>query len=485
MYIRNGVWAISSKAEKKRVFTGSLRVCLFIFFVLIGSLPVVVVNRIAGADLEQRQIQARVNELQYQGNTLSRQLTKSGYMESQMEMNLDGEMDQLADIYDGRILLVDNSFKIVKDTYQVDTGKYLVSQEVISCFQGETKNVYNSETQYAKITMPVYDINMQKIVGVMVLTTSAKSVIDLAENYQVKTGILEVVVVMLMLPVGFFLSSFCVKPLNRIRKAISLAEDGNLEPMAVNDFQETAQISQAYNQTLARLKTLDESRDEFVSNVSHELKTPITSIRVLADSLLSMEGAPVELYQEFMRDISEEIDRESTIIEDLLTLVRMDRSATELKVSQVNLNELLESLLKRLKPLAAKRQIELIFESFRPVMAEVDEVKLSLALTNLVENAIKYNVEGGWVKVTLNADHKFFYVKVQDNGIGIPESDQDHVFERFYRVDKARSRETGGTGLGLAITKNVVQMHRGAIKVYSKNQEGTTFTVRIPLTYIE
>ena len=128
--------------------------------------------------------------------------------------------------------------------------------------------------------------------------------------------------------------------------------------------------------------------------------------------------------------------------------------------------------------------MELIFESIREVTADVDEMKLSLALSNLVENAIKYNIESGWVRVTLDADHKFFYVKVADSGIGIPEEFQEHVFERFYRVDKARSRETGGTGLGLSITKKIILMHQGALKLQSKDGEGTTFTVRIPLTYI-
>ena len=102
-----------------------------------------------------------------------------------------------------------------------------------------------------------------------------------------------------------------------------------------------------------------------------------------------------------------------------------------------------------------------------------------------MENAIKYNVEDGWVHVSVNADHKYFYVKVEDSGIGIPEEAQEHIFERFYRVDKSHSREIGGTGLGLAITRSAVLMHRGAIKVYSKEGEGTTFTVRIPLQYVE
>ena len=207
-------------------------------------------------------------------------------------------------------------------------------------------------------------------------------------------------------------------------------------------------------------------------------------MKVLADSLLAQENLPVELYQEFMEDITKEIDRENDIITDLLSLVKMDKTAKTLNIKSVNINELLELILKRLKPIAEEKNVEVVLETFRPVTAEIDEVKLTLAFSNLVENAIKYNVEEGWVHTSLNADHKYFYVKVADSGIGIPKEDQDHVFERFYRVDKSHSREIGGTGLGLAIARNAVIMHRGSIKVYSNEGEGTTFTVRIPLTYI-
>ena len=155
-----------------------------------------------------------------------------------------------------------------------------------------------------------------------------------------------------------------------------------------------------------------------------------------------------------------------------------------LNVKPENINELVERILKRVRPIAAVRNIEVVFESFRPVTAEVDEVKLSLAISNLVENAIKYNKEDGWVHVSLNADHKYFYVKVADSGIGIPEESIEHIFERFYRVDKSHSREIGGTGLGLAIARNAIVMHRGAVKVYSEEGTGTTFTVRVPLNYI-
>ena len=284
---------------------------------------------------------------------------------------------------------------------------------------------------------------------------------------------------------GLLSAGLLLKPFIRLKKVLGAVAEGDLEQdIRVDTYRETKEISEAVSQTLRKLKAVDQSRQEFVSNVSHELKTPITSIRVLADSLMGMEDVPEELYREFLSDISDEIDRESKIIDDLLTLVKADKSNAELNVEQININGLLEQILKRLRPIAKKRNIELVLESIREVSADVDEVKLSLALSNLVENAVKYNHEEGWVHVTLDADHKFFYVKVSDNGIGISQEDQEHVFERFYRVDKARSRETGGTGLGLAITKSIILMHQGAIKLQSKEGEGTTFTVRIPLNYI-
>lgn len=293
------------------------------------------------------------------------------------------------------------------------------------------------------------------------------------------------IISILVIFLSFILSKILVKPFSRVSKAIEELTDGYLdEEISVTDYTETEMITNVFNKLLKRMKILDDSRQEFVANVSHELKTPMTSIKVLADSLAGQENVPAELYKEFMQDITVEIDRENKIITDLLALVKMDRKASDLNIQKVSINELLENILKRLKPIADKKRVELVLESFRPVVAEIDEVKLSLAFSNLVENGIKYNIEDGWVHVTLNADHKYFYVTVSDSGIGIPKESIDKIFERFYRVDKSHSREIGGTGLGLAITRNAIVMHRGAIKVKSEEHQGTTFSVRIPLNYI-
>ena len=301
-----------------------------------------------------------------------------------------------------------------------------------------------------------------------------------SQNNNIKLVIITICLALLI--VGIY---FLNRPVKRVLDIVSNVSAGHTdERIPVRSYTEIREIADDFNNIMDRANETDQSRAEFVSNVSHELKTPITSIKVLAESLNTQENVPIEVYQEFMQDITSEIDRENQIITDLLSLVKMDKKVADLNITQVNINELLEQLLKRLHPIAAQKNVELILDSFRPVNAEVDATKLSLAFSNLIENGIKYNNENGWVRVSLNADHKYFYVTVADSGIGIPEESIAHIFERFYRVDKSHSREIGGTGLGLAIARSAIVMHRGAIRVYSKENEGTTFSVRIPLNYV-
>ena len=283
---------------------------------------------------------------------------------------------------------------------------------------------------------------------------------------------------------AMFFSGVLTKPFEKATAAINEVKEGySDEALPVPDYTETEHIVEAFNTVLKRMRTLDESRQEFVSNVSHELKTPITSMKLLAESLMESEDVPAQLYREFMEDIIGEIDREDKIISDLLELVKLDKKSAVPEIKSVCINDMIELILKRLGPIAGKEDVELIFESVREVTAGVDEVKLTLALTNLIENAIKYNRRGGSVYIGLDSDHQQFTVTVRDTGIGIPEEYHEHIFERFYRVDKSHSREIGGTGLGLAIARNIILMHRGTISVESVTGEGsgTIFTVRLPM----
>lgn len=477
-----------------RKHTPSVKVPLIILMVMFCMIPLLVESRILASSSRQSQVERRIIDVQNQCQILSNKMSRTGYLTNSVVDNaaIDTELSLLSDIFSGRILIVNSGFKIVEDTFSLSEGKTLISNEVIRCFQGENTSRYDSLKHYFVLAIPIPEFEQEtgtittgKTAGVMIVTASTESMYSLEDSLNDKASLYEMMIFVILLILAVLSVHFIMKPFGSLIASIRRVGEGNLdEDVNEEAYRETKQISETINKTLEKLKAVDKSRQEFVSNVSHELKTPITSIRVLADSLMGMEDTPKELYQEFMHDISDEIDRESKIIDDLLTLVRMDKASSGLSCSQVQINGLIEMVLKRLRPIARKRNIELIFESKRDVSADIDEVKFSLAVNNLVENAVKYNKEDGWVRVTLDADHKFFYLKVADSGIGIPAEFKERVFERFYRVDKARSRETGGTGLGLAITKSVVLMHHGAIRVDSVEGEGSTFMVRIPLIYI-
>lgn len=479
------------KASKFLGFIKSLKCRLIVMSIVLAIVPSLIVGNGILLSYEQRAISIRQSEVMGQARIIANQIATSNYMDGDrtgVEI-LRAQMGMLTSIYDGRVLIVDDNFQIVYDTYNLDDNKTIISDAVIKSFKGESTQLYDSENQYIEMSLPIINPNdeRQTVMGILVVSVSTDNI---ALNLSYLSQIATVIVFLVILAVSFagvLVSIRMTQPFTKLSDGIANLHGGvGDEDLMVNDYTETMIICDKFNEMMGKIKVMDESRQEFVSNVSHELKTPLTSMKVLADSINSMPDAPVELYQEFMGDITNEIERETKIINDLLSLVKLDKTAAKLNIETININELLEQILKRLQPIADKQRVKLVLESFRPVIAEVDEVKLTLAISNLVENAIKYNkVDGeGWVHVSLNADHQYFYIKVEDSGMGIPEEDLEHIFERFYRVDKSHSREIGGTGLGLAITRNSILMHRGAIKAHSELGEGTTFDVRIPLSYI-
>lgn len=463
----------------------SLKFRIFLMILIFGIAPGFVLRAGLLYAYESRAVEVRTADITSQAKLLAAQIASNDYLRDTSSPNITVQLEQLSTIYDGRVMLIDHAFTIVKDTYQLDEKKTILSEDVMLSYQGDTIQKYDSVNRYIEMTLPLMDTSGQNVIGVMLLSVSTDSIEMNLQFLKQVALIIQFLLTVVMIVLGFALSNIMVRPFRRLTKSIQDVKDGYEKDFtSVTAYSETETISEACDDMLRRMQTLDTTRQEFVSNVSHELKTPLTSMKVLADSLIGQEDIPVELYREFMTDIGAEIDRENKIINDLLSLVKMDKASGNINIESVNINDLLELIMKRLRPIAQRQNVELVMESFRPVVAEVDEVKLTLALSNLIENAIKYNNPEGWVHVSLNADHQNFFVTVEDNGMGIPKEAQAHIFERFYRVDKSHSREIGGTGLGLAIARNAIIMHRGAIKVHSLEGEGTTFTVRIPLTYI-
>ena len=474
----------------------SLKARLFLIILLAGIVPSVWMRYAVLQNYEDRAINVKIAEVQNQFRILANHLITYGYLHDTSSEIVNTELDQLSNLYDGRVLVIDQNFKVIKDTYGLSEGKTVISEEVIKCFKGSNATNYDRKNGYIEITTPILDTakvsadsaqdeKETMAEGVLLTSVSTDTITTTMEILNRRALIVEIIALVFVVAIALVLSSLLTKPFERVTQAINEVKAGFTdEQIAVNDYVETEHIVDAFNLLLGCMMVLVVSRLVFVANVSHELKTPLTSMKVLADSLMMQEDAPVELYQEFMADIANEIERENKIINDLLSLVKMDKKAADINIDSVDINNLLELILKRLRPIARKKEVEIIYESIRPVVAEVDEVKLTLALSNLVENAVKYNRPEGWVKVTLDADHQFFTVEVADSGMGIPQEAQEHIYERFYRVDKSHSREIGGTGLGLAITRSAVLIHRGSIKVVSEEEVGTTFTVKIPLIYL-
>ena len=513
---RNGERAIILNLSIFRIFR-SLRFRIFAIVAITGVLACLSIHYAIISSYERRAVSLRTSEVQTQMMILANHLINYNYLADQSSEVVGAELNMLANLYDGRVMVIDRNLKIRRDTYDISQGKVIISEEVIKCLKNGASGAtskYDKQNGYIETTTPIISTRSlitggtsvdysslgrrlnaaddsqdaeeeQEIIqGVLLTSVSTEYIKTTMSILTRNAAIIEIIVISLIIVFAFWVSNALLKPFQIITRSINDVKAGFAdEPITGPNYIETESIIHAFNKLLERMKVLDDSRQEFVSNVSHELRTPITSMKVLADSLLAQDEVPAEVYRDFMEDIAAEVDREDKIISDLLSMVRMDKRATELNVASVDIVEMTEIILKRLRPIARRRGIELTLESAREVVAEVDEVKLSLAIMNLIENAVKYNRDNGFVHVMIDADHQFFTVRVSDSGIGIPEESLAHIYERFYRVDKSRSREIGGTGLGLSIAKSAILMHRGELEVESTSEEGTTFVIKVPLKY--
>lgn len=463
---------------------GSMRFQIFAAIVAVGLVLSLVPSLIISGQVKSRYIGTRAAEIRNYVAKLSTRLEDNIYLQGGLVNNFDKELSYIAGIYNGRVVVVDNALLVLYDSFGIEAGKTLISEEAFKALDGVSSVHRDFKNKIMEVTCPVNSAKDGSVIGFIVVNASIESFVSISDGVRNTLIIVLLILYFILVVFGLIDSAVLTRGFNKVSERLHYISRGHFdEKVEVKGSREMRGITEAFNELLTRLNQLDSSRQEFVANVSHELKTPLTSMKILSDSLLSQDDVDTDTYREFLTDISSEVDRENKIIKDLLDLVRLDQKAAELNVSPVNINDMLEQILHRLAGLSEEKNVELILESFRTVVAEVDEIKLSLALTNLIENGIKYNRDGGYVRVSLNSDHRYLYIRIEDTGIGIPFDKQSYVFDRFYRVDKARSRESGGTGLGLAITRQVINLHNGMIKLYSDEGEGATFTVRMPLAY--
>jgi heavy metal sensor kinase len=287
-------------------------------------------------------------------------------------------------------------------------------------------------------------------------------------------------VLAITLAAGWFLTGKALAPIERISAAAASVSASNLAARidVANMETELGRLATTINQTFDRLQSSFEQQTQFTADASHELRTPLATLLAQADLALSRERNG-EDYKQALVTIQRSARRMKAVVEGLLVLARADAAALPIQKENVRLDQLIDESCKLLQPLAAERRISLTTQ-LEPVCAAVDPERFAEVISNLVTNAIQYNRDGGRVDVRLRDEGDHAILEVADNGVGIPSDDLSHVFERFYRVDKARSRAVGGSGLGLAIAKWIVDAHGGAITVQSEPGVGTTFAVTMP-----
>lgn len=316
------------KSKKKlRSFFKSLRFRLIVVLVIFGIVPGFALRIGLLRAYESRAVANRTIDILSQAKILSDQIANNGYLEDVSQESINSKVELICNIYDGRILVVDNTFHIIKDTYDLDTSKIIISEEVATSFQGKESSKYDSLNRYIQLTLPIRNVETQQILGVLLVSVSTDNVRDSLAYLKNVALIIQLCVGILSVVCAIITANHVARPFGKMKRSIEDIQIGYGEDMLmIDNYSETEEISANINAMLKNMKVLDESRQEFVSNVSHELKTPLTSMKVLADSLTAQEGAPVELYQEFMVDIASEIERENKIITDLLSLVKMDKA---------------------------------------------------------------------------------------------------------------------------------------------------------------
>ncbi|MBE7051186.1 MAG: HAMP domain-containing histidine kinase [Ruminococcaceae bacterium] len=268
-------------------------------------------------------------------------------------------------------------------------------------------------------------------------------------------------------------------------KITSMSDDGILdEKLDISGNDEISRLGEAFNIMSEKVVTLEQHRVQFVSDASHELKTPLSSIKLMADSILQNPDIGMDYVREFLEDMNTEVDRLNRIVNKLLYITRMDAHANDddKRMELLCLNDVMAGIERNLKPIADKKDISLIFSTPGTIFLTANKDVLWQGIYNIVDNAIKYSDPEGYVLVAMDKVDGEVVIEVRDSGVGIASEDISKIFDRFYRVDKARSRETGGTGLGLSIAIAAIQFHGGRIDVTSELGQGSNFKIIIPDT---
>jgi len=381
-----------------------------------------------------------------------------------------------------RLIITDSDGIVIYDSLEEgsEVGKSIHLQEVVQALQKNDvfTSTFENGTIRSQAATPI--MSYGTLLGCVYMTEydaeQGALITSLQNNILTITVCLEIAIILFSLLIS---RTFSARIDNLIASMHIIREGDYSKPVKIEGHDEISVLGEEFNELRSRLEAMDATRRQFVSNASHELKTPLASIKLLSDSILQNDMEP-ETVREFVEDIGNEADRLNRMSQKLLSLSKADAKLLE-PSEVIQISDTAQKVVRMLTPLAQIRNIRIALHvlNFCPILCNDDD--LYQILFNLVENGIKYNRENGDLTITLNRIRNTAILKIKDEGMGIPEESLPHIFDRFYRVDKARSRSTGGSGLGLSIVRDLVEKHQGKITVESTIGVGSVFTLYFPV----
>ncbi len=408
--------------------------------------------------------------------------------EAGLEKALDEDIILLAIGGDSRIIVTNTDGVIVYDNtgniYANSRGKVRLSPMILSALSGESS--YN-KAEKDKVVTTAASVPIMKngdIVGVVYMESSADEITKVLSDTKRSMNYLLILLCVFAIFLSFVFAGFFLSPITKLINKIKAQNVDKKMKIEFNAKGEIGELVKSFNDLIEELESQEEKRTAFVSNASHELKTPLSSIKLICDSIIEAgDSAPHEMVREFLGDMNEEVDRLTVIVNDLLDLTRMDSAKynENKKFVTGSLKDVVKGVTDALTKIAIRKGVGLKFNCVSDVFMLMEENKIWEAVYNITDNAIKYTPYGGKVEVFLEKDVDNAIITIRDTGIGISKDEISKIFDRFYRVDKARSRETGGTGLGLSIALSAVEMHGGHIDVESEESVGSIFRIYLPI----
>lgn len=386
-----------------------------------------------------------------------------------------------------RCIIVDNDYRVLLDSKSDSDllGKIVIREAIAKCKkdgeQAYAQSKGNDDITMMSVAVPVNSSgeNVGYIYLVESLSATDMTIATVRTNLIIFAIIISILVAILSLGLSFMTTA----PIDNFISVSKEISKGNFNASAKEKGpRELVEMAKALNYMSNELAEIEENRKKFVSDVSHELKTPLATIKLICDSIVTSDNPDSEMVRDFLGDMSDEVDRLTRIVQRLLTLNKMGSEQSNISLTPVDFTVMLSAVIRKLTPNAEAKSIVLYsdnsIDALRPMMLDYD--KIWEAIYNIVDNAIKYTHEGGYVRLGLSVLDKTLNLRIEDNGLGIPDEEKERIFERFYRLDDSRARDTGGTGLGLAIAKEAVVLHGGEISVEDAEGGGSAFVISLP-----